>query len=126
MKSTIIAVLILTLAGSVLLGGEPLQPIMRARPIQIISCNTWPDHVPIDLKPMGHKSGFEIWYLIEGKDLAGVNSVVIDAIRTPEGADISKDRDGHPTYELGPFPQNSTDGKYAVFSRGPRESVSKS
>jgi hypothetical protein len=122
MKAKLVAVLVLSFCHSVLLGGEPAQPALRVKPIQIVSNETLPEKVPIEVAPMGFKSGFQISYLLEGQNLAGVRSLTIDSIKTPDGTEISKDRSGAPAYELGPFSRTSPDGKYAVFSLEVNES----
>lgn len=91
---------------------------LSVRPIQMVSCATLPDGIAFDVKPMGHEAGFEIFYLVEGKNLIAIkeDSLILSAIKTKEGLDISKSRTGDPTYKQGPFPRVSKDGKYAVFS----------
>jgi hypothetical protein len=91
---------------------------LTARPVQRVSCAVLPADMAFDVKPMGHEAGFEIYYLVEGEGLAGVkeDSLVVDAILTKDGKDISKSRTGRPAWEQGPWPKVSEDGKYAVFS----------
>jgi hypothetical protein len=91
---------------------------LTARPVQRMSCAVLPADMAFDVKPMGHEAGFEIYYLVEGESIAAVkdDSLVVDAILTKDGKDISKSRTGKSAYEQGPWPKVSEDGKYAVFS----------
>jgi hypothetical protein len=116
MKVKLVAVLGLTLCCNSVLGGEAAQPELRIRPIQIISCDTLPEALPWNIKPPLHEPGFQIYYLVEGTGIAGISSLVIDTIKTPDGVDISKHRSGRLTYKLGSFPPTSANGKYALFS----------
>jgi hypothetical protein len=115
MKTTTLAALaVLALTcHSVLAADAP-----RIRPVQIVSCDTIPEGLAFDVKPMGYQPGFEIFYLVEGSDLAGIKpeSLVIESIKSADGPDIAKKRNGKPACKLGPFPKASDDGKYCVFS----------
>ena len=77
--------------------------------------------LPMGIESIGyqannHPVGFQIYYLAEGRDIVRFDSLVIEAIKTPEGIDISKLSNGEPAYESGHFPLTSADGKYCVFS----------
>jgi hypothetical protein len=97
---------------------EAGQPSVRARPVQIVSCDDLPARLDFKVKPMGYKPGFQIYYLLEGENLVGIkkDSLVLDFIKTASGSDISKHRNGKPAYEQGSFPKVSEDGKHGVFS----------
>ena len=82
-------------------GGDGGKPSMRVRPIQIISCDNLPSEMAIDAKPMGYQPGFQVFYLVEGQDIAGFDSLAIESINTPEGVDIWKYRNGKPAYKVG-------------------------
>lgn len=113
---------LLALSGMNLGAQTPSSPppsdALRARPVQIISCAPMPAEIGFELKPMGYDPGFEIFYLVEGNNLAGIkdDSLVMAGIRTPAGEELSKNRMGTSTCQLGPFPKVSDDGKYALFS----------
>ena len=113
---------LLALSGMNLWAQTPSAPApnaaLRARPVQIVSCAPMPAEIGFELKPMGYDPGFEIFYLVEGSHIAGIqdDSLVMAGIRTPAGEELSKNRMGMPTCQLGPFPKVSDDGKYALFS----------
>jgi hypothetical protein len=83
---------------------------MRVRPFQTISC----DNVPEGLTSGGYTPGFQISYVVEGQNIAGFDSLVIETIKTPEGVDISKYWNGKPDYYT--IGQTSPDGKCCIFS----------
>jgi hypothetical protein len=114
MKRIAVAVLGLMLCGNVLLGDEHAQPVLRARPIQIVSRDTLPEEMRRKLLLLS-EADFQIFYLLEGTNIAGVDSLVIDTIKTPDGVDVSKDRNGRPTYALGYRTNLTPDRKYGVF-----------
>jgi hypothetical protein len=64
---------------------------------------------------MCYQPGFQVYYLVEGEDIAGFGSVAVEAVTTPDGTDISRYRNGSPAYTTG-FSNTSPDGKYCVFS----------
>lgn len=117
MKATsILGIAFLTICCNMAFGADVDTPVMRARPIQVLSCGAAPEGLAFDIRPMGFRSGFEIYYLVEGQGIAGFESLSIDSIKTAQGSDISKSASGEPNYEAGPFPRRSADGKYCVFS----------
>jgi len=95
----------------------PPPPALKARMIQVLSCDDIPASVPFDAKPMQYEPGFRVWFLIEGADLVGFKpeSLAISAMIDGAGKDISKKRNGSPAYKMGSFPKVSDDGKFAVF-----------
>ena len=60
--------------------------------------------------------GFQIWYLIEGRDIVCFDSITIDSISTPEGRDISRFPSGKRSYTAGSNHKPTEDGKYCVCS----------
>jgi hypothetical protein len=98
------------------LAQDLIRPSFRIRPIQTISSDTVPEDLPFEVKPGPLRKGFTIYYLVEGKDIACFDSLAIESIKTPQGADISRNRNGTPAYDTGAFPRTSTDGRYCLFS----------
>jgi hypothetical protein len=92
---------------------------LKIRPIQYIST----DRIPDDLTLPIDRAGFQIRYLVEGEHLAALDSVEIDSIRTSDGVELSRPKNGKPTHRVGDSPMVSDDGKYCLFtleiSQGP-------
>lgn len=89
-----------------------------ARAVQFRSSAPLPGTIPFEKKPMGHNTGFEIVYLVEGRDLAGLkdDSLQLTALRGRDGSDLSLTRAGTSPVELGPFPETTDDGRHLLFS----------
>jgi hypothetical protein len=116
--ATFVAMLILAINVGAIFGEDASSTTLRAKPIQIVSCDVLPPEAVHLGGFMQHKPGFQIFYLIEGADLIGIKSesLSIDSVLTADGKDISKKRNGNPSYQQGSFPKASEDGKYCVFS----------
>jgi len=119
--TTCVGLVILILGGRLVLAEEGGRPSMRVRPIQMTSWDNVPPGLGLPMsassyQPRGQQPGFQVSYLVEGQDIAGFHSLTIETIKTPEGVDISKYRNGRPAYEAGAFPSTSQDGKYCIFS----------
>jgi hypothetical protein len=91
---------------------------LSARPIQFRASAPLPGTIPFEKKPFGHSNGFEVVYLVEGRDLSGVkeDSLQLSALRGRDGSDLSLTRSGTSPVELGPFPQITDDGRFVLFS----------
>jgi hypothetical protein len=114
--TTCVELAILFFCCHAVLGADADSPALRIRPIQIVSCGGMPEGLPFNVQPPLYKPGLQVYYLLEGQGIAGFDSLEIDAIKTREGVEISKDSSGMPAYEAGPFPKATADGKYCVFS----------
>lgn len=103
------------LAAAIAGAAEPAA--LAAKPIQIISCSELPVELPYDVKPMQHKPGFRISYLVTAADLIGFkeDSLVIGRLATADGRNLAANRLGKPTCELGSFPKVTEDGRCGVF-----------
>jgi hypothetical protein len=104
---------------SVASGEEAKDSQFRIRPVQIISMDQLPEDLEIGAKNSLAmiRPGFQIHYLIQGKDIAFFDSVVFDKMTTLEGIDISKDKFGLPAYRTwGFFPVVNADRKYCLFA----------
>jgi hypothetical protein len=91
---------------------------LNARPVQFRASAPLPGTIPFEKKPFGHSNGFEVVYLVEGRDLSGVkeDSLQLSALRGRDGSDLSLTRSGTSAVELGPFPQITDDGRFVLFS----------
>jgi hypothetical protein len=119
MRAIRFVIILIAVVSAGTIRAEDAKPlILRARPIQIISCDTLPTQVKPAVGHIRFKPGFGIFYLVEGTDLRGVKagSLFIDSIFTPDGTDISRKRNGEPAYNQGAFPTVSDDGTYCIFS----------
>ena len=83
---------------------------VTARPVQIVTCDKLPEGLDFQVQPTGYKLGFQIYYLLEGENIVGIktNSLKIDSMKTPDGVEISKTRNGNRTYAQGMFPEVSS------------------
>jgi hypothetical protein len=77
--------------------------------------------LPVEVAMSGYHpnnggAGFQVSYLVEGRDILRFDSLTVTAIRTPEGIDISRHPSGEPAYRIGPFARTSADGRYCIFS----------
>ena len=93
------------------------SPTVTCKPVMISAGAELPASYGFQDRPMGHTLGFEIAYLVEATDLIGFkkDSLSVTSITTADGKDISKKRNGKPSYELGSFPKTTDDGKYGIF-----------
>jgi hypothetical protein len=89
-----------------------------ARAVQFRASAPLPGTIPFEKKPMGHDTGFEIVYLVEGRDLTGVkeDSLQLTSLRARDGSDLRLTRTGTSPVALGPFPQATEDGRHLLFS----------
>jgi hypothetical protein len=118
-------------------GEDDGKATIRIRPIQILSRAPVPKDIPVEMRPSGlspahlddkepitrnllddflYPTAFEIWYLIEGRNIVSFDSMTIDSISTPEGHDISHFPEGKPSYTVGLPPKTTPDGKYCLCS----------
>jgi hypothetical protein len=69
--------------------------------------------------------GIEIFYLVEGTDLAGLkdDSLQVSSLRGRDGSDLSVTRTGTATVTLGPFPATTDDGRHLFFSLRSQEDL---
>lgn len=114
MRQLIVTLMVLSMTTSLYaLGG----PTFKVTPIQTVACDDLPNNLSFRFKPFGYSKGFQVHYLIEGKDLVYIKkeSLKVEYIKGKDGKDISKLR-GKDAYKLGSFPKVSEDGKYALFS----------
>ena len=111
-----IGIVTLFLFSTFVFGDDPEPPVLKVRPIHFVSSDTIPLEVDRRVLPTGLKRGFEIYYLVEGKEIAGFESLTLESIKTPKGVDLSRSWNGAPGYQAGPSPQVSTDRKHCVFS----------
>jgi hypothetical protein len=90
---------------------------VTCKPVLISAGAELPASIDFQDRPMGHILGFEIAYLVEATDLIGFkkDSLSVTSITAADGKDISKKRNGKPSYELGSFPKTTDDGKYGIF-----------
>jgi hypothetical protein len=93
-------------------------PKATVKPVQFLVCAPLPAELPFSAKPFGHEPGFKIAWLIEGEDLIGISegSLVVTALKTPDGKNLAVARNGSTTWKLGSFPKVSDDGRFAVFT----------
>jgi hypothetical protein len=113
---TLLSIVVSLLLSVNLCGAQSSNAPIKIHAIQLVSCASLPEGV--DIAPMGHKVGFELYYLVEGANLAGIkeDSLVMESIKTKENVELSKTPGGRPAYDLGSFPDVSSSGKYAIFS----------
>lgn len=99
-------------------GALAAEPGITITPVQVISQAKVPAGAPDKAKKIMFTEGFSIGYLVAGKDLIGFaeDSLRIDAIRTRDGKDLAKKRNGEPAWEMGSFPEASDDGAFAFFT----------
>ena len=90
---------------------------VTCKPVMIFAGTELPASIGFQDRPMGYNLGFEIAYLVEASDLIGFkkDSLSITSITAADGKDISKKRNGKPSYELGSFPKTTDDGKLGIF-----------
>ncbi|MFC7336184.1 hypothetical protein ACFQY0_03270 [Haloferula chungangensis] len=76
------------------------------------------DEVPFDVKPMGHKYGAQLAFLVKGESLVAFkeDSVVIDSITSRDSKELSKSSNGKASWKEGSFPKVGEDGNLASFS----------
>lgn len=76
------------------------------------------DEVPFEVKPMGHKFGAELSFLVKGEGLVAFkdDSVVIKSMIDRDGKELSKNTRGKAVWKEGSFPKVSEDGDLASFS----------
>ncbi|MGB6219703.1 hypothetical protein [Haloferula sp.] len=76
------------------------------------------DKVPFEVKPMGHKFGAELAFLVSGPNLVAFkeDSVVIDRMLDRDGNELSKNKRGKSIWEEGSFPKVSEDGDVGSFT----------
>jgi hypothetical protein len=111
----------LGLAGPGAIGGAQAQERsapFTTRAVQFRASAPLPGTIPFEQQPLGHDTGFEIVYLVEGRDLTGVkqDSLQLTSLRARDGSDLSLTRTGASPVELGPFPKATEDGRYLLFS----------
>lgn len=92
-------------------------PTITCKPVMITACAELPAAIDFQNRPMGYELGFKIAYLVEGEDLIGFkkDSLIITAITTADGKELSKKRNGKPSYQQGSFPKTTDDGKFGFF-----------
>ncbi len=90
---------------------------VTCKPVMISAGAELPASLGFRDKPMFYYLGFEITYLVEATDLIGFkkDSLTVTSITAADGKDISKKRNGKPSYELSSFPKITDDGKYGIF-----------
>ncbi|MCP9927089.1 hypothetical protein [Cyanobium sp. CH-040] len=91
---------------------------LTARAVQFRASAPLPGTIPFEKKPLGHDTGFEIVYLVQGRDLTGVKegSLQLTSLRGRDGSDLSLTRTGNSPVQLGPFPEATDDGLHLLFS----------
>jgi hypothetical protein len=115
------AMLILALIASRAVGADSNPTPLEIRPIEITSWAAHPDDLSVGLEAFlqgrNRRPGSQIVYLMTGKDLVGIkhDSLRIESVRTIDGAEISKKRNGEPAYQLLSL-STADSGKYCGFS----------
>jgi hypothetical protein len=104
--------LILLLIASVVHAEEAL----RVTAYEVSAVASLPANIP--RRVMKQSSGFEVKYVVEGKNITGFNedSLRIQALKAQGGRDLTKRLSGGWNYEMGNFPKTYEDGRFGVFS----------
>ncbi len=83
------------------------------------SCGAFPESMGFGEKPqycMNHEGKTSVSFMVSGENIVSVKKETLKAnTLTLNGADISTNRTGDPTYALGSFPKTSEDGTKLVF-----------
>lgn len=109
--------LVKALICSALLSAIPLTTFaLDARVVGYKDCAQFPSDMEFQDKPMFCGESASLALMVESQGLVAIkeDSLKLTSL-TLNGVDISANRKGEPSYEIGSFPKVSEDGKYGVF-----------
>ncbi|MEM9445394.1 MAG: hypothetical protein AAGA18_08570 [Verrucomicrobiota bacterium] len=93
-------------------------PSIKIKPIQIVSASPIPKDLQDPDKPIGHQEGLQIYYLLEGKNLVGINkdSFKLDFLTMAGKEDFLEQQGRNLTHVSIIYTKFSEDKKYGIFA----------